>query len=361
MQAAGLGMPRAIWKRILDASRAEVLLAVDLYNRPRAQRRVEAFFVHMHLAWLYLLHAHFHKEGIDYRIRKPNSNRFVKIDGEPKTWDLAKCVTEHWQNPNDPVRRNLELTIALRNKIEHRFTKAELDVPTSGYAQATLLNYEHEATTLFGSKYSLANVLRFPVFIGTFTRSSADRMKKARRSLPAVVRNFIDDFQVDMDPEVIEDSRYEFRVHLVRQLGPKTEADLALNFVREDDLSEEERMTLAGLGREGTVIVREQERQVASAGLLKPTQVMERVHAAIPYVYNMHHFAQSWKHLGVRPPGGADHPERTDERYCVYDKPHRDYLYKPVFVDKLIRSCRTESGFRKTTGTRPRLKSAEGI
>jgi hypothetical protein len=60
-----------------------------------------------------------------------------------------------------PVRQNLELTIALRNKIEHRYQEA-ITAATSGYAQALLLNYEDELTATFGPMYSLSDELRFP-------------------------------------------------------------------------------------------------------------------------------------------------------------------------------------------------------
>ena len=52
---------------MVDASKDEALLAVDLYNQSKRPRRLEAFFVHMHLAWLYLLHARFRRDGVDYR------------------------------------------------------------------------------------------------------------------------------------------------------------------------------------------------------------------------------------------------------------------------------------------------------
>ena len=38
-----------------------------LYNDPTEHRSFEGFVVHMHLAWVYLLHAEFEREGIDYR------------------------------------------------------------------------------------------------------------------------------------------------------------------------------------------------------------------------------------------------------------------------------------------------------
>lgn len=349
-------MPRAIWKRTLDASIAEALLAVDLYNRPKQNRRVEAFFVHMHLAWQLLLHARFQRDGLDFRFRKAGSSRFVKVDGEPKTWDLAKCVQERWPDPKEPVRKNLELTIALRNKIEHRFGTEAIDVATTGYAQATLLNYEGEIAHTFGDEYSLADQLRFPVFIGTFTHASAVRMKAAKEAMPTEVRSFIDGFQGDMDETVIEDSRYEFRVHLVQQLGPKADADLALHFVREDELTDDQRKSLAGLGREGTVIVRERERPVRGLDELKPSNVVALVAPKVPFDFNMYHFSQAWKRLGVRPNWGAQDPKATDERYCLYDQPHGDYVYKQAFVEKLIRDAQTVEGFRALTGSDPRPK-----
>lgn len=351
-------MPRAIWRRILDASKDEALLAVHLYNQPRQARRVEDFFVHIHMAWLLLLHARFERDGVDYYYRKNAAGHFVRVDGDPKTWELARCVEERWPDPDEPVRKNLELTISLRNKIEHRFAPHTdaIEAAMAGYAQASLLNFESEITANFGPEHSLADQLRFPVFIGTFTHASAQKMKEAKLSLPTEVRSVIDHFQSDMNEDVILDTRYEFRVHLLQQLGPKTEADLALEFVREDELTEEQRETLAGLGREGTVIVRERERPVHGLQLLKPSAVVAAVSEQVPFEFNMHHFIQSWKRLGVRPGSESDNPQRTDDRYCIYDKPHGDYLYKDAFIEKLVRDAQTADGFRELTGSEPRPK-----
>lgn len=38
-----------------------------MYNDPAETRAFEAFVVHMHLAWLYLLHAEFLRDGTDFR------------------------------------------------------------------------------------------------------------------------------------------------------------------------------------------------------------------------------------------------------------------------------------------------------
>ena len=65
----------------------------------------------------------------------------------------------------------------------------------------------------------------------------------------------------------------------------------------------------------------------------------------------MGQFTKAWKALGVRLPTGDDHPEITDEKYCLYDERHKDYGYASAYVNKLIRECSTEQGFRALLGT----------
>lgn len=121
-----MGRRTRVW-HMVQASKAEALLAVEFYNTTGERRSLEAFVVHMHLAWLYLLHAELLRDGTDFRYweaRADARRRLVRLDGEPKTWELARCARERWNNDNDPVRRNLEFFIGLRNRIEHRHQDA---------------------------------------------------------------------------------------------------------------------------------------------------------------------------------------------------------------------------------------------
>lgn len=338
-----------------EASAEEALLAVDLYNQPRQPRRLEAFLVHMHIAWLYLLQAEFKRDLVDYRYRLPNG-RFERVDGEPKTWDLSKCVAERWPTPG-PVRKNLELSIALRNKIEHRYHEV-ITLVTSGYAQSLLLNYEEELTCAFGETASLGEQLRFPIFVGSLTGLGQARFDELRGQLPKSTKDFLARFEADLDATIVNDQRYQFRVTLRPTTGPKSEADAAYTFVREADLTDEERASLAEEAKRGTVVVREQTRPVSGAGRVRPGQVAKLVEARIPFEFKLHHVVASWKALKCRPEHGAKHPERTDEKYCLYDEPHRDYVYTQAFVDKLAREASTAKRFRKLTGFDPVTKAS---
>ena len=123
------------WHQMVMTSREEALNAVEFYNRPAGRRSLEAFLVHMHIAWLYVVQAEFLRDGVDYFYRQDkNPKRYVKIDGERKTWELDRCVKQRWPDASDPVRNNLELTVRLRNRIEHRHSTG-LAVAATGFCQ----------------------------------------------------------------------------------------------------------------------------------------------------------------------------------------------------------------------------------
>ena len=344
------------WRHIVEASKHEALEAVDHYNRPLGSRGLEGFFVHMHIAWLYLLQAEMRRQGVDDRYRLTNG-RFDRIDGEPKRWDLTKCVRERFAD-NDPVRKNLELTIALRNQIEHRYSAAT-NVRVAGHAHAMLVNYEDELTAQFGSAHSLAGVLRFPVFIANIGSGSQKMAGKLLKAVPKKTQNLIARFEADLGPEILDDQRYEFRLLLTRKTGPRTEADLALDFVREDELDEDQRQFLEDLGRRGTVIVRERLREVANHDCLRPKWAATEIEAQLAYRFTVSDFVIAYRTLKIRPPTGDAHPERTEEKYCVYDPAHGDYVYKPAFITKVVREVNTVAKYEAFLGKPPTFKISE--
>ncbi|WP_211231831.1 DUF3644 domain-containing protein [Amycolatopsis balhimycina] len=173
---------------MVDASRDEAQLAVRLYNDPAEARSFEGFVVHMHLAWLYLLHGEFTRDGVDFRYWRfqRRARRVERIDGEPKRWDLATCVRHRWSDEKEPVRANLAFFIGLRNKIEHRYARQQeaLTAAVGGQSQALLLNYEEELTGKFGVGASLATRLRFPVSSGASPIRGSERCAGCARSCP---------------------------------------------------------------------------------------------------------------------------------------------------------------------------------
>ncbi len=70
-------------------------------------------------------------------------------------------------------------------------------------------------TSTFGADHSLATVLRFPVFVGSFTTEGTDALLRLRDQLPANLKRFIAEFHHGLEDEIAADSRFELRLRVV--------------------------------------------------------------------------------------------------------------------------------------------------
>ena len=350
------------WQATLDASVEEACLAVRLYNDPAEVRAFEGFVMHMHVAWLYLLHAEFLRDGVDYRYwDKRFKRRLEKVDAEPKRWELQRSVQERWPDPANPVRANLGLFIRLRNRLEHRHAHADaaLMLNLAGHSHALLINYEEEITSQFGDDQSLALQLRIPLFVGTFSPQGEQALRRFRKTLPKDLQGFLTDYEAGLDDGVPGDSRYEFRLRVAVELAPKDPDAVAIQFTHLNDMTAEERAAVEEMGRKGQVIVRDRKQPVSGLGRLMPRAAAAEVQKEIPFVFNVNHFVATWKNLNVRPPQGAKNPERTHPDWCEYDEPTNSYRYTRAYVKHLIKKCSTLEGFKTITGIEPRPKPTQ--
>lgn len=348
--------PRPRWHHTLTAAQAEALTAVEIYNSPTSLRPLEGFLVHMHVAWLYLLHAAFDKSKIPYHYKDQKSGRYIKIDGEKKSWELQKCIEVRWPSTKEPVRQNLELTVQLRNKIEHRFERG-LMVAASGFAQSLIMNFEAELIRSFGVAYSIADRVHIPVALSTFSREGAAAMASSQLLLPRRLRDFFIDYRSRLDEGVLNDQAFEMRIEIVQKRSPKTEADLAVSFVREDDLTSEELSAYKELERVGRVILRDKDRDVANLGWLKPSAASAAIQEGLSVRFRPSaEFPRAWRHYKVRPDKTAAGKQRgkTITKYCRYDEPHDDYLYSQEYVGFIVRELSNVASFQSVIGWPPK-------
>ncbi|MGW3960596.1 hypothetical protein ACWED2_12300 [Amycolatopsis sp. NPDC005003] len=182
--------------------------------------------------------------------------------------------------------------------------------------------------------------------VGSFTDEGERTLRRLRSQLPAPLRTFIAEYDAGLDDSIARDPRYDFRLRVLQELAPKDPDALAVQFTRYDDLTEEQREAVEAIGRKGYVVVRERKRPVVGHGLLKPTQAARMIQDRIPFGFTTALFTIAWKKLGVRPLVGDAHPEKTDEKYCLYDERHNDYGCTQAYIDKLVRECADEAGFR---------------
>lgn len=349
------------WMMTLQSARDEASLAVSLFNDASQTRSFEGFVVHMHLAWLYLLHAQFQRDGVDFRYHDPKKPRLlVKVDREVKRWGLAQCVQHKWGSA-EPVRKNIEFFISLRNKIEHRHSRFDeyLVLAVGGKAQALLLNFESELTSCFGQDWSMASILRFPVFIGTFTEDGTKTLRDMRDKIPAHLKRFIAEFHSGLTEDIENDQKFEVRLNVILKKVNRDPTALAFEFFNWDDLNEDDKLAVERLSRKGQTILRERAHPVVNHGLIRATAVVSRVAEAIPFKFTLNDFSNAYLNQNIRPKNGSDRPERTDDRYCVYDSLHNSYAYTEAWVKRLIKKCQTAEGFEATVGLAARPKEED--
>lgn len=331
--------PRPRWYHQLQASKTEATLAVDLYNRSGIERQLEAFIVHMCMAWLKLFQSKIERDGGDLYIRNSRGQRQRSEDGDWLHKSLAALLAETF-DVNDPRRVNLNFFVGLRNRIEHRYER-DLAALVAGRTQAFLLNYENTLVDFFGSDESLSESLRFPLFLSSITTEATEVLKVLRKRIPRGVLEWVQDFDAALEPAINDDQRFDFRIYLIPHTGPKTEADAAMSFVRTEELTDEQREKLD----EVQTIIREKQVPVSSLGNLRPAQVVEKVQAQIPRPFNMHHHTKAWRYYKVRPSSDSDDRAQTKSDFCRWNGTWQQYEYTEAWVDYLVRKLGDEATY----------------
>lgn len=346
-------LPR--WRRLLDESRRQALVAIDFYNRPGDRRSYSDFIVHLHLAWQDLLLASRMKDN--HQIYYRQKRNYVKnSDGSRKTWELGRCLKEEYKE-GDPIRSNLEFFIGLRNQIEHYFEDCLLIV-TAPEAHASIINYEAELVRRFGKEFTLGRELKIPVFVHSLQPAEYDYIAKMRRGIPRATLNYITDFVADLPEETSSDEKFAYRLSLIPLKGPKTEADMALTFININDLTEEEKLNL--MGKKGSVIIAEKFRNVVHGDEMLPKEIAKSVQERIPFSFSVNDFTRLRKIWEIGPSKTGDKkPLPKSESYCLYSPAFKQFVYTPKLLKKIVDALNTEEKYEATMGKKPRPKESE--
>jgi len=212
------------------------------------------------------------------------------------------------------------------------------------------MNYERMLVDTFGASEGLADRLRFPVFLTSLSEEGVEALKETHKRLPKRLTRYVEEYDGMLSDNVREDSRYDFRVLLIAQTGPRTEADVAMRFVRAEDLPEEQRGQL----EEIRTIVRDRQVPVSNVDKHRPGTVCARVRETLGVRFNpSSDHVRAWKHYRVRPESGAENHTRTDPRYCVWDEAHGDYVYTDAWIRKLTTELADRENFRAVIGHDP--------
>lgn len=336
------GLPHNV-KTNIEKSRSAAIAAVDVYNRPGSRFKTAHYIVLIIMAWTALMHAIFYQQGRRPWYRRAGTRiRYVKVDGDPKHWDLSECLTQFFGGQHPAERKNLEFLIGLRNKIEHR-ELPDIDASLYGECQAALLNLEETLVTKFGRRHALTEQLAVSL---QFSQVIPVEKKLAARTLArgttASVTEYIERFRGGLPATVLNSMKYSFNVFLVPKVANRQNvADAAVQFVNVNEASTEELERMTRLN----VLIREKHIPIANLDMFKPSQVVAKVAAQLQRSFGMGTHTQAWKHYAVRPASGTPNPARTKSQFCVYDPAHSDYLYTQAWIEFLVQQLADEGQY----------------
>lgn len=345
-----MGLRKGKTKQLLESGIDCALLAVEIYNKPRAPFRVETFITHMIMAWTKVAHAHFNNTiGNKFYYKEKGKKRYKLIDGERKAWELKTCLSK--LDLSDSVKANIEFFIKLRNKIEHRFIdKDEIGVKIFGECQSLLNNFEEFVIDCFGDEYALNETLAFSL---QFSRLRTENQKQASKNLLSTevkeLNEFIDKFRLSLEDDVFNSQEYSIKLISIPKISNTNRNDLAIEFVNWNSLSDDDKENynkLQAIIKDKTVV-----KEGVNPGKLKAGDVVTSVKEVLPAFSHYDHKCL-YSMFSVRPSGTDKDidPFNTNTEYSHYDEAHDDYLFQEYWKDLII------NGIEKGTLTKDEWK-----
>lgn len=104
-----------LYENLLNKSIEAFILGIEIYNKPTIKYRVEGFSFFICNAWELMLKAHI--------LNSFGENELYYKDNPERTITLENCIKKIFTNDKDPLRKNLEKIVELRNTSTHFITQ----------------------------------------------------------------------------------------------------------------------------------------------------------------------------------------------------------------------------------------------
>lgn len=127
---------KRLTKQLLVRSQEAFILALEIYNKPTIRYRIEGFCFFFTNAWELLL-----KAKILENEKKETAIYYKKVRNKKRrSLSLRDCLKKIFPNEKDPLRKNVEDIVEIRDAATHLIIE-ELESVYSGLFQAGVLNY----------------------------------------------------------------------------------------------------------------------------------------------------------------------------------------------------------------------------
>lgn len=215
--------------RLVNKSIEAFMVGIELYNKPTITYRIEGFSFFITNAWELMLKA--------YLISQHGESFIYFKDSPDRTIDLSKAIRLIYTNDKDPLRKNLEKVIDLRNTSTHYITE-DYETAYAPLFQSTVINYANELEKLFDKDITQSIAQNF-LTLSVNLESLNDTEIKGKYS-PEMAQKFIKlRNDINATDEIVTNSdRYSIPIEQKLYITKKSqEADFIVSFDRNADTS----------------------------------------------------------------------------------------------------------------------------
>jgi hypothetical protein len=292
----------------LVRAREAMILAVQIFNSAGLKFKTEVFTVLANIAWTYLLHEHYDRNGVG----------IVGADG--RSLLLSQMIRRADCPLSDDMKRNLRAMQILRDKVEH-LVLGRADLKWSPIFQACCLNFDKIVCSLFGSQLTLSNELSLAL---QFAKMNIEQLAATGKyQVPAHIAAIDAEIIGGMTPDQLSNIEFQFRVIYTLDAASRSQAHF--QFVNPESA-------------EGKEIHNVLSKKVAADDLYphKPGVVARLVTEKAGRAFTSTDHTKAWRLFKIRPRHGDAQPANTDRRYSIYHAAHKDYTYSDAWVERLV-------------------------
>lgn len=291
----------------LFRSREAMKSAVQTFNSTTVLFKSEIFAVLSQIAWTYLLHEFYDRQG-------------VQIENEQGNTLLLGQMVDRPDCPLAPdVIKNLKAIKVLRDSVEHK-TLHSLGRNFWPLFQANCLNYDQAIRALFDERAGLRDELSISLQFANLDIQEISKIQK-----------------YDVNPEI--EAINEIISELSGEDGTESESyRFKVNFSFEKATKGDSHIVFSKNNPNASSTHTIMEKKVVSDEVWphKPSRVVSIVNERTGKAFNSHLHTLAWKKFGARPRTNSKTPHDTNKKYCSYHAAHKDYTYSESWVDLLV-------------------------
>lgn len=303
----------------LVRAREAMILAVELFNTPRIAFKAGVFSMLSNVAWTYLLHEYYEREGV----KVVNDNGFSLL--------LSQMTARHDCPISKQCKQNLVALKEIRDVVEHRvigiFDKRWLPI-----FQASCLNFEYYLTKLFGERLTLSADLGFSL---QFAKMGIEQLAELQSyDVPEHIAALDASLAAKLEEGDADDLEYQFKV--VYTLTNASKAKAHFQFVQPDSAEGKELQN---------VLVKY--KPVDDIWPFKPGDVAKSVKKLSGRDFTSDKHQRAWKLYKARPKSDAADPAATNPKYAIYHAPYKSYTYSQGWINFLVAEIADEARWKE--------------